>query len=128
YNFSVPQSSSRLFISMVNSGGAMVEYQGSFWVDSETLDLVRLEWKADHIPSSVGISSVTKSMHYKVMRVGDSDFLLPIHSELTSFDRTGRYRLNMVSRVLSAKLRSGAGEKVLLEEVALREPVMPVSD
>jgi hypothetical protein len=31
-------------------------------------------------------------------------------------------------RVLSAMLRSGAGEKVLLEEVALREPVMPVSD
>jgi hypothetical protein len=31
--------------------------------------------------------------------------------------------------VLSAMLRSGvAGEKVLLEEVALRDPVMPVSD
>jgi hypothetical protein len=97
YNFSVPQTSSRLFISQVNSGAAVVGYQGSFWVDSETLDLVRLEWKADHIPTSVGISSVKKSMHYKVMRVGNSDFLLPIHSELTSFDHAGRYRLNVVS-------------------------------
>jgi hypothetical protein len=30
--------------------------------------------------------------------------------------------------VLSAKLRSGAGERVLLEEIALRDPVMPVPD
>jgi hypothetical protein len=36
-------------------------------------------------------------MRYKVVRVGNSDFLLPIHSELTSFDRAGRYRLNVVS-------------------------------
>lgn len=96
YNFQVPQASSRLLISLVNSGDAVVGCQGSFWVDSDTLDMVRLEWKTDHIPSSVGISSVRKSMHYKVMRVGNSDFLLPIQSELTSFDRTGRYRLNVV--------------------------------
>jgi len=97
YNFSVPKASSRLFVSQANSGNAMVGYQGSFWVDSKSLDLVRLEWSADDIPSSVGISEVRRSMRYKVVRVGNSDFLLPIHSELTSFDRAGRYRLNVVS-------------------------------
>jgi hypothetical protein len=97
YNFSVPQASSRLFISQADSGNAMVGYQGSFWVDSETLDLVRLEWKADHIPSSVGISAVQKSMHYRVIHVGNSEFLLPTRSELISFDRTGRHRSNVVS-------------------------------
>ena len=97
YNFSVSKASSRLFVSQVNSGNAVVGYQGSFWVDSKSLDLVRLEWNAQDIPSSVGISSVRKSMQYKVMRIGNSDFLLPIRSELTSFDRAGRYRLNVVN-------------------------------
>ena len=31
-------------------------------------------------------------------------------------------------RVLSAKLRSGAGQRVLLEKIAPRNPVMPVAD
>ena len=56
YDFRVPQASSRLLVSGGNSVDAVVGYHGSFWVDSETLDMVRLEWKTDHIPSSVGIS------------------------------------------------------------------------
>ena len=31
-------------------------------------------------------------------------------------------------RVLSAKLRDGAGQRVILEKIALRDPVMPVPD
>ncbi len=48
--------------------------------------------------------------------------VLPIH--MTSSAAV----LDEVTRVLSAKLRSGAGERVLLEEIALRDPVMPVPD
>ena len=36
--------------------------------------------------------------------------------------------LGEVFRVLSAKLRDGAGQRVILEEIALRDPVMPVPD
>jgi hypothetical protein len=66
-------------------------------VDAETLDIVRLEWKTEHIPPFVGISSVERSLRYKILRIGDSDFLLPAHSELVSFDQSGTYRLNMIS-------------------------------
>jgi hypothetical protein len=97
YDFRVPQESSRLLVKKNDSGGATVGYQGSFWVDAETLDMVRLEWKAHHIPPSVGLSSVEKSMRYKSVRIGTSEFLLPIHSELASFDQGGNYRLNTTS-------------------------------
>ena len=56
YNFRVPLENSRLLVKQSASADAMVAYQGSFWVDAETLDMVRLEWKTDHIPPSVGIS------------------------------------------------------------------------
>jgi hypothetical protein len=36
--------------------------------------------------------------------------------------------LSAENRVLSAKLRSGAGQQVVLEKIALRDPVMPVPD
>jgi hypothetical protein len=45
----------------------------------------------------VGISSVEKSMRYKVVHIGTSDFVLPLHSELTSFDQGGNYRFNSIS-------------------------------
>ena len=97
YNFRVSQQSSQLLVKQNDSPNATVGYQGSFWVDAETLDMVRLEWKTDHIPPSVGLSSVEKSMRYKLARIGNSDFLLPLHTELASFDRGGNYRLNTIS-------------------------------
>jgi hypothetical protein len=94
YDFRVPLENSRLLVKQGASADAMVAYQGSFWVDAETLDMLRLTWKTDHIPPSVGIRSITKSMQYQVVHVGNSDFVLPLHSELTSFDQQGNYRWN----------------------------------
>jgi hypothetical protein len=48
-------------------------------------------------PSSVGIRSVETSMHYKIVHVGRSDVVLPLHSQLTSFDQHGNYRLNTIT-------------------------------
>jgi hypothetical protein len=97
YNFRVTQQNSQLLVKQNNSPSETVGYQGSFWVDAETLDMVRLEWKTDSIPPSVGLSSVEKSMRYKLVQIGNSDFLLPLHTELASFDQSGNYRLNTVS-------------------------------
>jgi hypothetical protein len=94
YNFRVPQESGRLLLKQNNSAEATVGYQGSFWVDAETLDMVRLEWKTDPLPSTVGLGWVKKSMRYKVVRIGNSDFSLPLHTDLTSIDQVGNYHLN----------------------------------
>ncbi len=97
YNFRVPLETTRLSVKNGASADAMVAYQGSFWVDTETLEMVRLTWKTDQIPPSVGIRSIEKSMQYKVVHVGNSDFVLPLHSELTSFDERGGYRWNTIT-------------------------------
>ena len=110
YTFRVPKESSRLLVKQNKSADAAVGYQGSLWVDAETLDMVRLEWKADQIPASVGLSSVEKSMRYKVVQIGNSGFLLPLHSELASFDHASNYRLNVINL---ERCREFSGESIV---------------
>ena len=97
YNFHVPEESGRLLLKQIDFGEAPAGYRGSFWVDAQTLDIIRLEWKTDPLPSTVGLSWVRKSMRYKQVRIGNSDFSLPLQSELTSLDQRGNYHLNMTN-------------------------------
>jgi hypothetical protein len=96
YDFEVPQDKSH-FLVRHGSAEGIVGYKGSFWADAETLDLVRVELKADHIPAYIGVNVVEESMHYKTMRIGKSDFLLPRNSRLSTADQAGNYSLNMVN-------------------------------
>ena len=68
----------------------LVPYHGSFWVDAETLDLIRLEVHADQIPKRIGISAAGGTIEYASSRIGDSDFLLPVVSELTMTEQSGQ--------------------------------------
>jgi hypothetical protein len=96
YDFSVPQVGSH-FLVRHDSAEGIVGYKGSLWVDAETLDLVRVELKTDGIPAYIGVRLVQESMHYKNMRIGKSEFILPRNSRLSTFDQLGNYSLNMVN-------------------------------
>lgn len=109
YDFSVPQVKSH-FLVRHNSAEGIVGFKGSFWVDAETLDLVRVELKADVIPAYVGVSLVQESLHYKIMRIGRAEFVLPRNSQLSTFDRSGNYSLNMITL---EKCREFSGESVV---------------
>ena len=65
-------------------------------MDSETLDLVRLELKADHIPGYIGVSLIEEIMQYKPLHIRDADFLLPYKSELAAAERSGFYYVNVI--------------------------------
>ena len=95
YDFRVPQEKSHFLVKHGPAEG-IVAYQGSFWVDVETLDLVRLELKADHIPSQIQVSFIEESMRYKAVRIRDSYFLLPRDSELAATESSGDYYLNII--------------------------------
>jgi hypothetical protein len=97
YDFKVPQEKSH-FLLKRNSKQGFVAYEGSFWVNAETLDLVRLELKAeaDQIPPHLGVRFATESMHYTKMRIRDTEFLLPVDSEIAAEDELGAYNLNMI--------------------------------
>jgi hypothetical protein len=71
-------------------------YEGSVWVDAETLDPIRVDFKANKIPSYLGVRLIEESMHYKKLTIGNSGFDLPDRSELAATDDMGHYTLNMV--------------------------------
>jgi len=96
YDFEVPQPKSHFLVRRGSAEG-IVAYKGSFWADVETLDLVRVELKADSIPAYIGVRMVEESMHYKIMQIGKSDFLLPRHSQLSTSDQSGNSSLNMMN-------------------------------
>lgn len=96
FDLHVPQEKSGFLIKH-NSAEAIVAFDGSVWVDAETLDLVRVDLKVTRIPSNVGVQSVEKSMHYGLMHIADVDFLLPRKAELAATDDQGNYSLNMIS-------------------------------
>ncbi len=95
YDLHVPQEKSGFLIKH-DSAQAIVEFDGSVWADAETLELVRVDVKANRIPSHVGVRSVEKSMHYQVMRIADADFRLPRNAQLAATDSQGNYSLNTI--------------------------------
>lgn len=95
YDYEVPVEKSH-FLLKHGSAEGIVAYKGSFWADSETLDLVRLELKVDHIPAFMGVSSVFEWMGYTIVQIRGSEFLIPEKSEMTAFDESGNYSLNII--------------------------------
>ncbi|MBP1598230.1 MAG: hypothetical protein H6Q05_3607 [Acidobacteria bacterium] len=67
---------------------APVGFHGSFFVDRESLDLVRLEVVADDIPAYLGVDAASDTMEYSRVQMGGAGFMLPSHSEL-SLTRSG---------------------------------------
>lgn len=95
YDFEVPQEKSH-FLVRHNTVEGIIGYKGSFWVDAETLDLLELKLKADHLPSYLGLSLVEETMHYKQVRIRDTDFLLPSKAEHAVIEQPGFYYLNVI--------------------------------
>ncbi len=95
FKFEMPQEKSNFLLKHDEAQG-IVGYQGTFWVDATTLDLVRLEIQANHIPSYIGIDSVTETVRYGMVKTADSEFLLPQSSELGVTYEGGYYSVNSV--------------------------------
>jgi hypothetical protein len=84
------------FLVRDSASQAFVPYEGSVWVDSSTLDLVRLDVHVPHIPSHIHIRSIEEIMHYQVMQIGGAEFLLARKSEVGTTDVDGNYSLNLI--------------------------------
>jgi hypothetical protein len=67
----------------------VVAFRGSFLVDAETLDLLRLEILADEIPTELGLDRVSSVLEYSPVTIGTWSGLLPKSSELTMISLDG---------------------------------------
>jgi len=79
FDYIVPQTRSAFHIGS-RFGQAIVGYSGRFWVDPDTLDLMRLVVSADNVPPAIRISSDVTAIDYGQVQIADKPFLLPVRS------------------------------------------------
>jgi hypothetical protein len=96
-----------------------VGMQGSFWVDSRTLDLIRIESGAFDIPPNLGVVSSVTTLNYGPVLIGSSAFLLPQHSELVMSVVNGSENRN---RMTFHGCRQYSGVSILKFEEPTVEP------
>jgi len=109
YDYRIPQMLSGYQI-RIGPNQALVEYHGSFWVDADSLDLIRLEVHADNPPPNLNLTEASDTMEYQRARIGGGDFLLPQSSELLMIDLVGNASRN---RTQFSACRQYAGESKL---------------
>jgi hypothetical protein len=95
FNLRVPLETSDFRVKH-NGAAGMAGYEGSVWVDAETYDPVRVDFKVNRIPSHLGVRFIEESLHYRKLTIGNSDFDLPDRSELTATDDSGYSTVNMI--------------------------------
>ncbi|RPI08165.1 MAG: hypothetical protein EHM65_10665 [Acidobacteriales bacterium] len=93
YRYWVPAAESGYWLRHSNAE-AKVGFHGLFWVDAETLDLVRLEVAADEIPPALELTEANQTIEYSRMAIGDATFLLPASAEMLVTQAKGSSHLN----------------------------------
>jgi hypothetical protein len=81
YRYNIPRARST-FILRHGDVEAPVGYGGSFFVDPNSDELMRLEVRANDIPEKLGIPAESEILDYQRVKLGDAAFLLPKASEM----------------------------------------------
>lgn len=125
YAYRVPRAKSE-FVFRDASKAAIVGYGGSFLVDPETLDLLRLEIQVDEVPPGLVTKAANDALEYGRVRIGDRDFLLPESAEMILVDVKGNENRN-ITRLSGC--RQYMGESVLkFEDAPAAETSAPVKE
>jgi hypothetical protein len=96
FDFHTPLLSSRYIVG-VHGKSATTAYAGSFWVNQQSLDIVRLEEHAEEIPPDIDCSESRGAVTYGRIRLGAGERLLPSAAELAMVTREGRESRNTVA-------------------------------
>ena len=82
----------------IHGKSATTAYSGSFWVDQESLDIARLDTRAEGIPPDLDCRDARQSVTYGRVRLGaDQRRLLPSAAELTIITGDGRESRNTIA-------------------------------
>jgi hypothetical protein len=102
---------------------AMVGARGTFWVDSQSLDLLRIEERQVDLPRGLSIRDIVTTIAYRRTRIGSSDPLLPQSSEVVVSDFSGRQQRNLIEFSGCREYRSDS--VVHFEDVVPNPPPAP---
>jgi hypothetical protein len=86
-------------------------YSGVFSVDAETLDLLRLEIRADSLAAELQMCELTTTLDYSRVRLDNLDFLLPSEADSLVVNTDGHQSLN---RTVFSSCHQFAGESKLI--------------
>jgi len=86
YDFSVEQPNSHWHV-YSSSESYNPEYTGAIWIDKENSRVLRIELSARNMPRAFALDTVESAVDYDYVLIGDSKFLLPVHSEALSCER-----------------------------------------
>jgi hypothetical protein len=62
-------------------------YKGAIWIDKETGRVLRIEMQANRMPQEFPYDKVESATDYEFTRIGEGQFLLPVHSETLMCER-----------------------------------------
>lgn len=86
YDFSVEQPNSHWHV-YAETQSYVPAYNGTIWIDKETFRALRVELSAQSMPREFPLDTVESAVDYDYVLIGDSKFLLPVHSEALSCER-----------------------------------------
>jgi hypothetical protein len=86
YDFDVIQEHSHWTIH-APSQSVSPAYKGSVWIDKETSRVLRIEMEAYHLPEAFPFDKAESAVDYEFIRIGEGQFLLPVHAEVMSCQR-----------------------------------------
>ncbi len=69
------------------SQSVLPAYRGSIWIDKETGRVLRIEMLASRMPQEFPYDKVESATDYEYIRIGEGQFLLPVHSETLMCER-----------------------------------------
>jgi len=75
---------------------AWVGVRGTFWVDSESMDLIRIDEQVVDLPPQLGMSASSSTVGYARMQIGSSSVLLPQSAELVVVNLDGTEMRNEI--------------------------------
>ena len=116
YDFTVLQSQNEF---RINEGprSAIVGFEGSIYVDPETLDLRRLVVNLTDIPPQFALKGASDQVNYDRVPFGEEHFLLPVSNRLITENSTAKSQ----NRVRFEKCHRFEGESTL----SFEDPVLP---
>ena len=79
YSFHVAQSDSNYRVKLRNSW-VKTSYRGTFQVDPQTADVVRMTIVTEDVPPATGLCQTTTAMDFAWIQLGEGQFLLPKRS------------------------------------------------
>jgi hypothetical protein len=102
----------------------LVGSAGSFWVDAQTLDLVRMDNHATDFLPTFPLQGAVSRVDYGKLRIGEQEVLMPVRSEMKTVDLDGGGNRNVTQY---SNCRQYAGQSTISFGALPPEAAAPVA-